>query len=157
MYVLRRGNASLEQGLAYYDGIEVFDKKNPRSLPLQQCAVSSGHIDFDPHNNRIVYQQSLSRIGVMPMLHFTNLNFFSMPERSQILVTKRDKDRYMVMTSSAEIYTWSMTTAKLLEYYQTEHKDYIKDFKLFGTGKKAEIHELNQFSQSAFFYDYSLI
>jgi hypothetical protein len=57
-----------------------------------------------------------------------------MPARENIMVTKRDQDKFTVCTFSGDVYTWEMTTGKLVSFNQTG-KDFA-EFKFFGSDQK---------------------
>jgi hypothetical protein len=89
-------------------------------------------------------------LEVLPLLHYGTINFFSIPERPTIVVCRRVKDKFMVFSKAGEVFTWSMTTGKLLNYHKTDH-DLTGQYQLFDTDPS------NKYSSKAFFYDFSLL
>jgi hypothetical protein len=55
IYILRQGNENKDQGLTYYDGIQLFDHKKCRDFVLSSANVSSGVLDYCDYNKRMCF------------------------------------------------------------------------------------------------------
>jgi hypothetical protein len=91
-------------------------------------------IDFSRTTDRFTYMKDLRTLEIIPLPHKTTIMFIGMPPRDQIVCCKQDKDIFRVLTNLGEIFTWKVTTGKLVEYHQNVMKD-LEKFKVYSSEK----------------------
>lgn len=93
----------------------------------------SGQIDYNRANVRLAYQKTAETIEIVPLLHRNSLAFLGMPDRSEILATRTEDDKFTILTKpskvkSAELITWDICTGKHLLAVKADLEDVINDF-----------------------------
>lgn len=121
IYTLSAPSNTKAEGLRLYNTNSLCDDDGISSsnfLCRESLVMCNDFIDYSRTTERFTYLKDLTTLEVIPLPHKTTIFFIGMPDRENIVSAKQDKDIFRVLTFRGEIYTWSVTTGKLLEYHR---------------------------------------
>jgi hypothetical protein len=114
------------QGLRLYNTNQLADEEgmSVSNFLTRECIVlCNDFIDLSRTTGRLSFMKDLRNLEIIPLPHQSTMQFVGCPERNDIASARQIVDRFYALTFSGDIYSWSMTTSKLIEY----HKSVIKE------------------------------
>lgn len=85
----------------------------------RECIVlCNDFIDFSRTTERFSYLKDLRNLEIIPLPHKSTIKFIGCPDRPTIAACRQINDRFFAMTFSGDIYSWGITTGKLIEYHR---------------------------------------
>jgi len=98
--------------------------------------------------------KNLELIEVLPIPHFNTIPFQNFPAREDVLCTRRDQERFTVLTFSGWLYTWNVSSGNLME--EVDLKTHLGNPKLF-EGYKTFAKLESEFTYASHSQEFSLI
>jgi hypothetical protein len=118
---MSRETNTKQQGLRLYNTNSLCDDDGifiSNFLCREAIVLCNNFIDFSRTTERFTYLKDLRNLEVIPLPHKSTIRFIGIPDRKEVVACKQNNDIFYLLTFKGEIFTWGITTGKLIEYHR---------------------------------------